>query len=225
MNLQHKSYLVIDRDIEGLRAHAKEFSKNFNPADVFWLTNTKTPAANAAPPLQKGDTSTIKVEETLAFMEKAHLAPVGERKLFIICDASTMTVAAQNKILKTVEDAPAHTTFLLLATNAEQILNTIKSRCVTVYATTPSALRASTPSKEGEHYAEIIPPEVAATLKKIFGKEIDESKLTPEQRYKILTTLAKINRNIAANCNAQNQMDLLLLNLVECGKLGHAKNS
>ena len=182
----NKSNLIIANDTANLQRIAKEYARTFNPVDVFWLVPNE-------------GAKTIQVKETVEFMERAHLAPVGDGKLFIICDAATMTIPAQNKMLKTIEDAPASTTFLLLSTSIEPILNTIRSRCVTKFL--PASVNAGP----------LVPTEVAETLKKLFNIEIDEKKLSNEQRYKIMTALAKINRNVAANCNAQNQMDLLII--------------
>ena len=195
----HKSNLIIHPDVKTLQEIAKEHAGKFNLADVFWL-KSKAPDPGGST-FKKGES--IKVEETLEFIERAHLAPVGERKLFIICDAATMTVPAQNKMLKTIEDAPASTTFLLLATSVEPLLNTIRSRCVTKFMPVPPGTNP------------LIPTETAETLKKLFNVEINEQSLSNEQRYKLMATLAKINRNIAANCNAQNQTDALLIDILE----------
>ncbi len=54
------------------------------------------------------------------------------RKIYIIPDASMMTVQAQNAILKTLEEPPAYATLILLAENMDALLPTIVSRCTTV---------------------------------------------------------------------------------------------
>jgi len=141
-------------------------------------------------------------------MERAHLAPVGDSKLMIICDFATVTPQAQNKMLKTIEDAPAKTNFLLLATNIEPVLNTIKSRCVTTYLPVQKSA------------APLVPKDIATTLEKVFGVKIDESILTAKQKQGILDILAKINRNVAANCNETNHKDLLIMEILK-----YAKNS
>lgn len=51
-------------------------------------------------------------------------------KIFIIDHADEMTQAAQNALLKTLEEPPYYAVFLLLAENLEQFLPTILSRCV-----------------------------------------------------------------------------------------------
>ena len=51
-----------------------------------------------------------------------------ERKIYIINDAHTMTVQAQNALLLTLEEPPAYAFILLLCENSALLLETIKSR-------------------------------------------------------------------------------------------------
>ena len=54
----------------------------------------------------------------------------GKYKIYIIQDAEKMTVQAQNAILKTIEEPPEYAVILLLTTNEQVFLDTIRSRCV-----------------------------------------------------------------------------------------------
>ena len=213
------SYLIVDRDIATLRGIATWFSKNFNVADIFWLT-------------PKDGAQSIQVAETLEFMQRSYLAAVGERKLCIICDTSTMTPAAQNKMLKTLEETPPNTTFMLLATSAEPILNTIKSRCITIYSDPlpskiPPSVKGVSPTATGvfklfacKTLDEALPLIPELTKKENFHEVLcaisDCAKNLPTaKRYATLSRLAIINRNVAANCNPQNQFDTLLMEIFE----------
>ncbi|MCD8156749.1 MAG: hypothetical protein LUD53_04795 [Clostridiales bacterium] len=49
-------------------------------------------------------------------------------KVYIIDEAETMNVQAQNALLKTLEEPPAYAVILLLTTNADAFLPTIRSR-------------------------------------------------------------------------------------------------
>lgn len=51
------------------------------------------------------------------------------KKVFIIDDAYNMTAAAQNALLKTLEEPPLYGLFILTATKIEELLPTIVSRC------------------------------------------------------------------------------------------------
>lgn len=55
-----------------------------------------------------------------------------ERKVYIIDEAEKMNTQAQNAILKTLEEPPAYAVIILLTTNLEAMLQTIRSRCVTL---------------------------------------------------------------------------------------------
>ncbi len=54
----------------------------------------------------------------------------GRRKVYIIPEAEKMNQQAQNAILKTFEEPPEYAVILLLTTNAEELLATIRSRAV-----------------------------------------------------------------------------------------------
>lgn len=53
-------------------------------------------------------------------------------KIYIINHAERMNEAAQNAILKTIEEPPEYVVILLLTTNAQMLLPTIRSRCITI---------------------------------------------------------------------------------------------
>lgn len=53
-------------------------------------------------------------------------------KIYIIDEAEKMTEAAQNALLKTIEEPPEYAVILLLSNNLEAFLPTILSRCVTL---------------------------------------------------------------------------------------------
>ena len=53
-------------------------------------------------------------------------------KVYIVPDAEKMTPQAQNALLKTLEEPPAYVVIILITTNAESFLQTIRSRCITL---------------------------------------------------------------------------------------------
>lgn len=52
-----------------------------------------------------------------------------ERSVYMIPDADSMNIQAQNAVLKLLEEPPRHAVFLLLAANPERLLPTVRSRC------------------------------------------------------------------------------------------------
>jgi DNA polymerase-3 subunit delta' len=57
----------------------------------------------------------------------------------IIDDAETLNLAAQNALLKTLEEPPGHAIIILIADNANSLLDTVRSRLRPVYFPTLSA--------------------------------------------------------------------------------------
>jgi len=54
---------------------------------------------------------------------------LGKAKVFVVCEAETMKPPAQNALLKTLEEPPDSTYLILLATSADGLLATVRSRC------------------------------------------------------------------------------------------------
>lgn len=51
-------------------------------------------------------------------------------KVYLVDEAEKLTVQAQNALLKTIEEPPYYGVIVLLTTNAERLLPTIRSRCI-----------------------------------------------------------------------------------------------
>ena len=62
-------------------------------------------------------------------MDAVVLPNESERKVYLIEDADTMNVSAQNAALKLLEEPPAGVYFLLCVTNPAKLLPTVRSRC------------------------------------------------------------------------------------------------
>lgn len=53
-------------------------------------------------------------------------------KIYIVDEAEKMNQQAQNALLKTIEEPPVYAVIMLLTTNADSFLQTIRSRCITL---------------------------------------------------------------------------------------------
>ncbi len=73
-----------------------------------------------------------------------------EHKVYIIRDADTMNAAAQNALLKILEEPPRFVSFILVAASAIPLLETVRSRCVTLHRTGEDAA----PNAEARELAE-----------------------------------------------------------------------
>jgi DNA polymerase III subunit delta' len=77
-----------------------------------------------------GKNTTITIETVRQLRAATALRPMeGARRFIILDDAETMQDAAQEALLKTVEEPPPAVTLILLAADAEALLPTIRSRC------------------------------------------------------------------------------------------------
>lgn len=75
----------------------------------------------------------IGVDEIREITSDAYIKPFdSKKKVYIIRNADIMTPSAQNAFLKTLEEPPEFAVFILLANDEENLLQTVRSRCITV---------------------------------------------------------------------------------------------
>lgn len=80
------------------------------------------------------DGNSIKIDQIREFQKKVSEKPIiSQRKVYIINDSDKMTVEAQNCLLKTLEEPPEFVTIILVGTNENAFLSTIKSRCMILH--------------------------------------------------------------------------------------------
>lgn len=70
------------------------------------------------------------VDDVRALRDSLHYASPGRHRLVLLDEAHGMSKAAFNALLKTLEEPPVDTTFVLLSTDSSKILDTVKSRCM-----------------------------------------------------------------------------------------------
>ncbi|WP_409967209.1 DNA polymerase III subunit delta' [Bengtsoniella intestinalis] len=77
----------------------------------------------------------IAVDVVRQLRQSAFVMPnEGQRKVYIFPDASLLTPQDQNVLLKLVEEGPRYCAFVFCVENASQVLQTLRSRCVSLYA-------------------------------------------------------------------------------------------
>lgn len=80
------------------------------------------------------DGSDMKVADVDELTESASVRPVaGDKKVYLVDNADKLSPQAQNKLLKTYEEPPAHVVIILGASNESGVLSTIKSRAKKLY--------------------------------------------------------------------------------------------
>lgn len=105
--------------------------------------------------------SEIKVDTARMIRSDCAVLPnESARRVFLIRHAQNMNIAAQNALLKILEEPPAYAFFILMTENASAILPTILSRC-TQFALAPLAA-SELASLLREQYPEQSPEAIAA---------------------------------------------------------------
>jgi DNA polymerase-3 subunit delta' len=84
-------------------------------------------------------TPQIKIEQVREIEQQIMYRPlIGERKICLIDEADRMTIGAANALLKTLEEPPDHSLFLLITSRPAALPATIRSRCQSLRFATPA---------------------------------------------------------------------------------------
>jgi DNA polymerase-3 subunit delta' len=71
----------------------------------------------------------VLIEQVRDFIDRLGVRPSrGTRRVAIIDDAETLNIPAQNALLKTLEEPPAHTVILMISESERALLETVRSR-------------------------------------------------------------------------------------------------
>jgi DNA polymerase-3 subunit delta' len=98
-------------------------------------------------------TPQIKIEQIREIEQQIMYRPlIGDRKICVIDDADRLTIGAANALLKTLEEPPDHSLFLLISSRPASLPVTIRSRC--------QALRFATPARTDVEAALILKREM-----------------------------------------------------------------
>lgn len=96
----------------------------------------------------------IKIEQIRELEHHLVYRPlIGSRKICLIDDADRMTLAAANALLKTLEEPPPHSLFVLISSRPSALPSTVRSRC--------HALRFAPPARTQVEAALILKRELA----------------------------------------------------------------
>ena len=126
------SYLFSGKEGIGKKLFAQEFAKYILCEDdrqIVQFEEGNHPDYTMISP----DGNSIKIEQIRMLQTKIAEKPIeSTKKVYVIDDAETMTKEAQNALLKTLEEPPEYGTIILICSNENMLLSTIKSRCTKI---------------------------------------------------------------------------------------------
>jgi DNA polymerase III subunit delta' len=80
--------------------------------------------------VEPGDSGSIKIDQVREIVDRAGYRPFeGKRRAVIIDEADALVAGAQNALLKTLEEPPPSSVFMLVTARADTLLATVRSRC------------------------------------------------------------------------------------------------
>lgn len=75
----------------------------------------------------------IKIKQIREMQSKIAVKPIqAEKNVYVIDQSETMNVEAQNCLLKTLEEPPEYAVIILICSNENMLLSTVKSRCTKI---------------------------------------------------------------------------------------------
>jgi len=126
----------------------------------------------AAAQAERATATVVSIEQVRRAAAALAMRPIrGQRKVGIVDQAERMTAEAQNALLKTLEEPRGAATLVLVASNLDALLPTIRSRCQRLmFAPLPDTLVADLLAREG------IDPALAARAAAVATGSLDRAR-------------------------------------------------
>ena len=126
------AYMFVSEDENYLKAFCEKVCKYFiNLNEIDNVSKNEMRVEKRLHPDVKffGEDKPVNAETANEIVEASTLSPFeADKKIFVLWNAHLMNESAQNKILKTIEEPPANTFFILACLTTSRILQTILSR-------------------------------------------------------------------------------------------------
>ena len=154
----------------------------------------------------------ITVDQARSLRSDAYIRPnEGKRKVYLIDPADSMNQAAQNALLKVLEEGPLYAAFLLLAGEPGCLLDTVRSRCETLAL----QLEEEEPDPEllakAEKLTEVLLSGDELTVAETLAG-LEQEKMKSNQ---LAQLLAMVERCVSARLGKQPRRAVLLLRLLK----------
>lgn len=123
--------------------------------------------------VEPGENGSIKVEQVRSVIDTVGFRPFEARRRVVIVDeADAMVPAAQSALLKTLEEPPSASLFLLVASKPDALLATVVSRCPRLRFGALSAAEVAAALMEQHAYSEIDARAAAADADGSIGRAL-----------------------------------------------------
>jgi len=214
------TYLIIGAAQEEVEQSLLDLAKDFRK-----IESLEIEAFHADPDvsmIKKGSSENIKLDDVKELQSKNRYKPFqAEHQFAVIYHAENLNVESQNALLKTLEESPDHTIWVLTAPHEKSLLPTIVSRARKIYLSSKQDEREIdiSPFLDGQlvdklqYVTELIASEkdnkgeIASFLDALLNHE--RQKLDPVR----LKRIEKAIRHLGANVNKKMLLDGLIYDL------------
>jgi DNA polymerase III delta prime subunit len=178
------SYIIHGHHYDAVSEAAKAIIKRVN-----CLGDTTEPCANCRRlangsfvnviTLAPGDRPTIGIEPVRTLIKTLSLSTAGHNQTRIVCieQAQTLTLEAQNALLKLIEEPPNRTIVFLLTTEIDKLLATVRSRCQEHFITGMRATQNEAASKAAHELLDASPYKRLIVIKQNLDAKTDPAQL------------------------------------------------
>ncbi len=126
------AYLFLSEDENYLYKFSENIAKlliNLNETDLKEKNNLRIEKHIHPDVKFYGESKAVDSETASKIVDESNYSPFeSDKKVFVLLSVQSMNESAQNKILKTIEEPPRDTYFILAGTSANKLLPTIMSR-------------------------------------------------------------------------------------------------
>jgi DNA polymerase-3 subunit delta' len=155
--------------------------------------------------VEPGETGAIKVDQVRDVIERTAYRPFeGRRRVIVIDDADAMVSEAQNALLKTLEEPPSASMFVLVTSHADELLPTVRSRCQRLRFGPLAEADIATALVEGHGYTSADAHAAAAAAEGSLGLALDGSS---EDLVAAREAAAEVLRFVAGTSDPRRRLD------------------